>query len=182
MRPAQEIMAQLAGSNLTPEQLALVMELSAAVATEARPIVDSAAQNKRSYDREYQRERRKNRTKSHDTNDNRFPPKEKSNPHSVSDETGGEPPPDPSKLMFDLGIELLTSQGKTEKEARSLVGSWRKGGRQDGEIAGALVEAKQRSISNLVEWMPRRLNGTRRGTDPPSYLDYLTSQTAGAPQ
>jgi hypothetical protein len=50
MRPAQEIMAQLAGSNLTTEQLALVMELSAAVATEARPVEDRAAARRRKRD------------------------------------------------------------------------------------------------------------------------------------
>lgn len=70
MRAAQAVMADLATSGLTPEQLALVMELSAAVATEARPAMDKAAENKRAYDRDYRRARREeNRTKSYDTND-----------------------------------------------------------------------------------------------------------------
>jgi hypothetical protein len=67
VRPAQEIMGDLASAGLTAEQLALVIELSAAVATEARPAVDRAAENKRAYDREYRKaERRKSRTTSHD--------------------------------------------------------------------------------------------------------------------
>jgi hypothetical protein len=77
---------------------------------------------------------------------------------SVDKSTGGEPP-DPIKQMFDLGVTLLKSQGHDEREARSLIGKWRKG-RQDGDVAAALVDAKTRSISNLVEWMPRRLNST----------------------
>jgi hypothetical protein len=49
--------------------LALVIELSATVAFEARPVVDRAAENKRTYDREYRRTHRKNRTTSYETND-----------------------------------------------------------------------------------------------------------------
>jgi hypothetical protein len=70
MRAAQAVMADLAASGLTPEQLALVMELSATVAAEARPAIDQAAENKRAYDREYHRNHRKNRTTSYETHDN----------------------------------------------------------------------------------------------------------------
>jgi hypothetical protein len=74
MRPAQSVMADLAAAGLSPEQLALVIELSACVAAEARPAIDKAAENKRSYDRQYQSERRKNRTKSYDSCDQAVPP------------------------------------------------------------------------------------------------------------
>lgn len=46
MREASAIMADLAGAGLTPEQLALVMELTLAVATEARPVVDATAEER----------------------------------------------------------------------------------------------------------------------------------------
>jgi hypothetical protein len=88
---------------------------------------------------------------------------------SVDKSTGAEPP-DPLKELFDLGVSMLKSQGHSERQARSLIGKWRKG-RSPGDIVAALVDAKTRSVSNLVEWMPKRLNGTRRGGDPPSYLD-----------
>jgi hypothetical protein len=68
VRAAQEIIADLASAGLSPEQLALVIELSAAVAVEARPTIDKAAENKRAYDREYQKVRRKSRTTSYETN------------------------------------------------------------------------------------------------------------------
>jgi hypothetical protein len=173
MRPAQEIMAQLAGSNLTTEQLALVMELSAAVATEARPVEDRAASRRRKRDREYQAERRQNRPISADV-----PLKDNSKPLSDPDGSAAKPR-DLVKEVFDSGVELLMSQGHTAGRARSLVGKWREGGRRDTDVAAAFIEAKQRGISNLVEWMPKRLNGTgRRGTDPPSYLEHLMSQGA----
>lgn len=157
MRAASEIMAELAASGLDAKQIALVMELSAAVATEARPIVDSAAEKKREYDRNYQRSRRTNRTKSYDSND---PPKENiSNPPSAPNGAGSAEP-DPVKDLFDLGVSMLTSQGHTEKQARNIIGSWRKG-RSAGDVAAALLEARTKAISNLVEWMPKRLDGSR---------------------
>lgn len=59
MRAAAEIMIEIASSGLTPAQLALVMELSATVAAEARPVVDEAAERRRERDREYQAGRRR---------------------------------------------------------------------------------------------------------------------------
>jgi hypothetical protein len=57
-------MADLASSGLTAEQMALMMELSAALAVEARPCGDETAERRRARDREYQaakREQEKNR-------------------------------------------------------------------------------------------------------------------------
>jgi hypothetical protein len=107
------------------------------------------------------------------TRDVTNPPIENIIPPSVSDETGGEPP-DPVKELFDLGVAMLESQGHSEREARSLLGKWRKG-RSPGDVVAALVDAKTRSVSNLVEWMPRRLSGAR-GSDPPSFLDHYVEQ------
>ena len=86
--------------------------------------------------------------------------------YSVDKSTGGEPP-DPVKQMFDMGVAMLKSQGHDEREARSIVGKWRKG-RSPGEVVAGLIDAKTRSISNLVEWMPKRLSGA----GPPSFLDH----------
>lgn len=94
-------------------------------------------------------------------------------PCSVSDETGGEPPLDIVAQVFDLGVSLLKSQGHSERQSRSIVGSWRKG-RNDGDVVAALADAKQRSISNLVEWMPKRL--ASKSTGPPSFLDVYSKE------
>jgi hypothetical protein len=70
MRAAQSVMADLAVSGLTAEQLALVIELSATVAAEARPVEDKSAQRRRAKDRAYQADkRRQNRQISADSDD-----------------------------------------------------------------------------------------------------------------
>ena len=81
------------------------------------------------------------------------------------------------KELFDLGVELLKSQGHNERESRSILGKWRKG-RSDGEIVSALVDAKTRSISNLVEWMPRRL----KATGPPggNFMEHYEREVAAS--
>lgn len=83
MRAAQAVMADLAAAGLTAAQLALVIELSTAVAVEARPVEDKAAQRRRSKDREYQaekrEERRQNRQISADSADDAPPPNERDN-------------------------------------------------------------------------------------------------------
>jgi hypothetical protein len=109
------------------------------------------------------------------TSDASHPPIEDHTPHSVPDGTGGKPPADPVKGLIDDAVAILRSQGHAEKQARSIIGSWRKGGERDGEIIAALVEARQRSISNLVEWMPKRLNGSR-STDPPKLSAVLMEE------
>lgn len=79
---------------------------------------------------------------------------------SVDKSTGGEPPADPVKEMFDLGVALLTSTGCTEKEARSLIGKWRKT-KLVGEVLTGLVECRARAISSPVEWLEKRFNGAK---------------------
>lgn len=112
------------------------------------------------------------------TRDVTSPLKEDQIPPSVSDETGGKPP-DPVKDLFDLGVSMLTSQGHTEKQARSIIGSWRKD-RNVGDVVAALVDAKTKSISNLVEWMPKRLNGAARFAEPIPLYKHLAGQASGA--
>lgn len=61
MRAAREIMGDLAATGMTPDQIALVMELSAAVSAEARPVADEAAARRRERDKEYQAQKRNER-------------------------------------------------------------------------------------------------------------------------
>jgi uncharacterized protein YdaU (DUF1376 family) len=75
---------------------------------------------------------------------------------SVTKVTGGEPP-DVIKELFDVGISILKGCGHNEREARSLVGRWRKV-HSDGEVLAALIDCRTKAISNPVEWMPKRLS------------------------
>lgn len=75
---------------------------------------------------------------------------------SEANASGGEPP-DPLKELFDLGVSILTTSGQTEKQARSLMGKWRQGGKRDAEVLTALMECRAKSISEPVEWLTKRL-------------------------
>jgi uncharacterized protein YdaU (DUF1376 family) len=62
---------------------------------------------------------------------------------------------DPIKEMFDVGVALLVSTGTTEKQARSLIGKWRKA-KGEGEVLTALIDCRARAIVQPVEWLERR--------------------------
>ena len=55
-------------------------------------------------------------------------------------EQGNGPDQDPVKVLFDLGVSLLTGAGVRERQARSLVGRWR-GKVGDEALAGILMGA-----------------------------------------
>lgn len=55
MREARAIMGDLAVSGLSPDQMALMMELAASLAMEARPSVDAQAERRRAKDRDRKR-------------------------------------------------------------------------------------------------------------------------------
>ena len=57
-------------------------------------------------------------------------------------ERGNGPDQDPVKVLFDLGVSLLTGAGVRERQARSLVGRWR-GKIGDEALAGILVAANR---------------------------------------
>ena len=80
---------------------------------------------------------------------------------SVDKSTDGKPsakePEDPVKSLFDLGVLILTGAGNTEKQARSLIGKWREGGKRDAEVLLALLECRTKLISEPVEWLTKRL-------------------------
>lgn len=84
------------------------------------------------------------------------PPKKEG---SVADATVGEAD-DPLKAVFDLGVQILVAAGQTEKQARSLIGKWRKG-RSDGDVLTALIDCRARNISNPVEWLQKRFGGVK---------------------
>lgn len=95
---------------------------------------------------------------------------------SVDKSTGTKAPSDPLKDLFDVGVELLTANGHTEKQARSLIGKWRQeaGKGNEAKVLAAFLECRRGAISNPVEWLTKRLQGVKwksksgyeyRGTD-----------------
>jgi hypothetical protein len=93
-----------------------------------------------------------------------FPPKStengtrnKSEPVSVAKATGAA---DLAKQLFDIGVELLAESERSPKEARSLIGMWRKD-HGDGKVLAALLDCQNRAISDPVEWLQKRLGGVK---------------------
>lgn len=74
------------------------------------------------------------------------------------DKSSGVPPADPLKDLFDLGVSIMVAADTTEKQARSLIGKWRKA-HGDEKVLAVLLACKTKVISNPVEWITKSLSG-----------------------
>lgn len=127
-----------------------------ATANEAEKVQSAAAKRQARY-----RQRRLDSVTSDVTDDVTEPPKDIIKPlSSEANASGGEPPADPIKQVFDLGVALLAEAGTDAKQARSLIGKWRKN-KSDAEVLQALLDCRARSISNPVEWIEKRFHGAK---------------------
>jgi uncharacterized protein YdaU (DUF1376 family) len=88
-----------------------------------------------------------------------LPPPQKS---SEANASGGSPPADPVKQMWDLGVEILTSTGVPERQARSQLGKWSKGGKE-AQVLQGLIES--RGKASPMEWLEKRLAGSKYTSD-----------------
>jgi hypothetical protein len=59
---------------------------------------------------------------------------------------------DPERVIFDQGRRYLESCGLSDRDARSLLGKWRKA-LGDGDLINALGDAKRDNIQEPVAWM-----------------------------
>lgn len=78
---------------------------------------------------------------------------------SVSNDTGGKPP-DLRKQVFDLGLSLVMQSGKTDKEARQMVGLWRKS-KTDAEVLAGFMDCQAQAITDPLPWLQKRFQGAR---------------------
>lgn len=62
--------------------------------------------------------------------------------NAVSNETGASA--DSTKALFDVGVDILTQAGSTERQSRALVGKWRKK-LTDERLASILIAAKSKT-------------------------------------
>lgn len=102
--------------------------------------------------------------------------KEEKGNNTIPNGMGGEPP-DPAKLMFDAGVDLLGRSGVPEKQARSLIGKWRSQAGDD-EVRLAIGEATVARVSDPVPWLTKRLANCRKrpSSEPGSFLEYRIEQ------
>lgn len=105
--------------------------------------------------------------------------------------SGGSPSAiDVQKVIFDTGVSILTASGRNDREARSMLGRWRKE-YSDSEVLTALSRCQVERPSEPVEWITKALQAERnkangqsngrpadRGPDP--ILDALARATAEA--
>jgi hypothetical protein len=78
-------------------------------------------------------------------------------------DASGAAAPDPVKAVFDEGVTLLTANGYSERNARTLIGKWRRDG-GDAATLAALRLAKAESITEPIAWITARLATKPRET------------------
>ncbi|MHB9879112.1 hypothetical protein ACSMXM_05560 [Pacificimonas sp. ICDLI1SI03] len=72
---------------------------------------------------------------------------------------------DLDKVAFDLGARLIRATGKTESEARSIIGKWRKN-HGNGETLEAIIRAEREKPADAVEFISGRLRWVARRQAP----------------
>lgn len=65
---------------------------------------------------------------------------------------------DPAKALFDAGIRVLGECGVGDKQARSVVGKWRKDHPgQDGQILSAIMDCRRAGAVDPIPWITAAL-------------------------
>lgn len=82
---------------------------------------------------------------------------------------------DPVKELFDAGVALLTGAQVPAGQARSIIGKWRK---QHGDTAtlAAIVAARDRGVSNPVEWVTGRFRAVADEEDEERAISRATAE------
>lgn len=86
--------------------------------------------------------------------------------HSVAEATGDASPPmvsasDFTRRIFGTGVALLAAAGIDDRQARSIIGRWRKGN-SDGAVLAVLARAERERPSAPVEWITAALRMERK--------------------
>lgn len=86
------------------------------------------------------------------------------NPHTHTlntlDKSNGGAAADPLKELFDIGVSILVGAGKSESQARSLIGKWRKETKSDAKVLDGLLACQAGRVSEPVEWLTKRFGGS----------------------
>lgn len=65
---------------------------------------------------------------------------------------------DPAKALFDAGVKVLGECGVMERNARSVLGKWRKDHPgQDGQILSAIMDCRRAGAVDPVPWITAKL-------------------------
>jgi hypothetical protein len=154
---AAALVARLAQEGIDPSLLADVAQELFAAEIERKALAD-----RRQNERERKARSRDRTGHSGTGRERRGPPKDNNikPPISEANASGGTPPADPIKQVFDLGVELLVDTGVPEKQARSLIGKWCKA-KSTAYVLQGLIECRSKSIVNPIEWLTKRFQSAQ---------------------
>lgn len=127
------------------------------------------------------------------TSGEKSPQMEEGGGKGSSEPIGSGVPPtaiDVQKSIFDTGVAILTVSGRTDREARSMLGRWRKDF-SDSQVLTALSRCQVERPSEPIEWISKALqaernkangqpNGRPGNSGPDPILDALARATAEA--
>ncbi len=88
---------------------------------------------------------------------------------------------DVQKAIFDTGVSILTASGRSDREARSMLGRWRKD-YSDSEVLTALSRCQVERPSEPVEWVTKALQTERSRQNGQSANRYGAASTVDAVQ
>lgn len=92
-----------------------------------------------------------------------------------ADASGAEAPVDLAKALFDSAVPYLVTHGSKERNARSMVASWRKD-HGDGPVIDAVAAAQRNAVSEpipfIIKYLERKdgqqTRGLQRNAPPPA--------------
>jgi hypothetical protein len=96
-------------------------------------------------------------------NGEKSPQMEEGGGNRSSEPIGSGVPPtaiDVQKSIFDTGVAILTVSGRTDREARSMLGRWRKDF-SDSQVLTALSRCQVERPSEPLEWIAKALQAER---------------------
>jgi hypothetical protein len=83
--------------------------------------------------------------------------------YSSEANASGEPPSDdPARVLWTLGVSILTAAGQPEKNARGLVGKWRAQLRDDEKLIAILRSAQKHGALDPVAYIARAVSNETR--------------------
>lgn len=108
--------------------------------------------------------------------------KEEQGNNSVSKDTGGADFVDPVKAIFDAGVKVLAAAGKTEGQARAIVGKWRKEHSPEAVLVAIGRAQREGAIDpvSFIEGALRFSSNQRREKAAPQYGDTMIRKSDGA--